>query len=205
MEERSAMDLTGASHELDFWRGFVQTPRFLDLWCGDFPTPELQSEVKEFLLERPEAKVLDVGSGVVSLLHGTARNLTAVDPLGDRYAGIFDYAAHGIEQPQAIAVEDLEFVEEFDVVHMSNALDHCQHPFDGLVCLMVAARPGGWLIVQGFENEATAMSRAGMHQWDLRVEGRTLICDTLHLAEGDRAFTHAIPGGRRWFVWMKQK
>ena len=60
-------------HEIDFWREFVKTDRFLQGWCSNTKTPELRQFVYDFIQEYlPEnGEVLDVGSGAVSLLHGS--------------------------------------------------------------------------------------------------------------------------------------
>lgn len=204
--------MIGAEHELGFWATFVKTPRFLNGWVGDHPTPELRPFVRDFLLERSNARVLDVGSGVVSILHGTVprEKLTAVDPLGDRYAEIFDFAKHGLQHPHPLAVEELPFDRDFDVVHMSNALDHCQDPAEGFRRLEAAVAPGGTLIVQGFEDEGVAMDWAGMHQWNLHLKGRALVLGgragataTLGIADDWRLYE--LEGGRRWFVWMRRR
>ena len=52
--------MTGEEHELGFWRRFVGSEQFAT-WLGDYPTPELREVVRDFLLDRPDARVLDVG------------------------------------------------------------------------------------------------------------------------------------------------
>lgn len=203
----------GIAHEVGFWKGFVQTPRFLEGWLSATPTPELQPIVRDFLLAHHDAQVLDVGSGVVSLLTGTvpASQLVAADPLSELYALIFDYAAHNQPIPHPIAAEDLPYGEAFDIVHMSNALDHSQDPAKALARLQAAVRPGGWVIVQGFEMEGTHMGGAGMHQWDLILEGKTLMLSSPargyvgDLGKADEAHSVILPDGRHWFIWMQRK
>jgi len=93
------MDSKAIEHELNFWKGFVQTERFLVGWCGHHKTPELREQVADFILSVPHHKVLDVGSGVVSILNGLIpkENITTADPLGDHYKTIFDYQSHGMK------------------------------------------------------------------------------------------------------------
>lgn len=203
----------GAEHELEFWRGFVLTERFKD-WIAPKPTPELRSIVREFLVERPFARVLDVGSGVVSLLHGTVPQdrLVAADPLATEYATFFDYREHGIEPPIQASAEDLSFHGEFDVVHMSNALDHSGDPVRAMEGLFRAVKPGGWVIVQTFEDEGRHQGYAGLHQWDLRIDedGRTLLARDREGAEydlgsADRVWRLLVPHmERHWVIWMRQ-
>ncbi len=204
-----------ANRKLNFWVGFVKTTRFLDGWVANVRTPELRQEVADFVLSHQHDSVLDVGSGVVSILNGLVptQNLRAVDPLGARYATIFDYQAHGLQPPQACRAEDMAFQDQFDIVHMSNALDHCRDPVIAFTKLCDAQRAGGYLVIQSFENEATQQNWAGMHQWNLRLEA-----DQLLVANRDQLFRLADPRmrmvsarslpletRRRWVIWIAQK
>jgi SAM-dependent methyltransferase len=216
------MDQTAIDHELNFWKGFVQTERFLVGWCGHHKTPELRDRVAEFILSVPHHKVLDVGSGVVSILNGTVpkENLTAADPLGDHYKTIFDYASHGIDAPLAYRAEDIPFVDEFDVVHISNALDHSQEPVAAFAKLLEAVKPGGYLIVQGFENEGKFENWQGFHQWNIELaepyEQADIPYSTLYLTSKDgqeqvlsavaeESHRYDLEGGKTWFVWIEKK
>jgi len=159
-------ELKGIYHELAFWQQFVKTDRFLNGWVKKVKTPELHQDVADFIKSVPHETVLDVGSGVVSILNGLV-NVRAVDPLGDLYRLIFDYERHKVEPPMAFPAEELPFKDDYDIVHISNALDHTQEPKKALESLLKAVKPGGYLIVQGFFNEATHENWQGFHQWDI--------------------------------------
>jgi hypothetical protein len=128
MLTRNIMEAIG--HELAFWKGFVTNPRFLDGWVSsNVKTPELHDEIYDFLLSLQNYRnmsVLDIGSGAVSILNGTfpSNNIVCVDPLGSLYPIIFDYKAYGINPPIPCGGEEIEFQEQFDIVHCSNAIDH---------------------------------------------------------------------------------
>ena len=208
-----------AAHELGFWQEFVKTDRFLKGWCSNEKTPELNPMVHAFIVAEQERvgegfRVLDVGSGVVSILHGTCPNLVAVDPLGDHYATIFDYAAHGLTQPQSASAEALPFVDEFDAVHCSNALDHTQDSFQAYGALLRAVKPDGYLIVQGFENEGVYEKYAGFHQWNISItrDGALKIEDkhgNFHKYTTDKntgtAVRVQLDSGKYWFIWILKK
>lgn len=207
-------DLQAVAHEVAFWQRFVRTARFSENWASKTPNPELRPGVAEFFRERPEARVLDVGSGVVSLLRGTVpvKNLVPADPLSPLYEIVFDYPAAGIRPPIPIAAEELEFEERFDVVHISNALDHCQDPAEAYRRLWRAVRPGGWLFVQGFFREAEHEKGEGFHRWNLHVHGRDLSVwpygdpgSAFELDRGDYAELLRLDTGRHWILWWKQK
>lgn len=169
--------IKGSDHEISFWKQFVQSDRFINGWLPDRKTPELNDLVYMFLLGQPEAKVLDCGSGVVSILHGTvsSENLTAYDPLGGHYEGIFNYKEFGFTPPWSIAAEYIVDVDKFDIVHISNALDHCQQPNVAFDRLYRAVKPGGFLIVQGFVNEGTHEEWQGFHNWNLDIDFDSLL------------------------------
>lgn len=204
---------SGAKHELEFWRWFVTTDRFLNGWVQPVVTNELQPLVIEAIRSIPGAKVLDAGSGVVSILHGLVpdHKLTATDPLSPEFQKFFDYAGHGIHPPLPIAAEDIDFLEKFQIVHIRNAIDHTNDPAAAYAALWRAVAPGGLLIVHGFANEATFENRAGFHQWNMDlIEGD--LCITGPLCEPALVATDAetvarfiLETGREWITWIKRK
>lgn len=210
-------ELSGIAHELGFWKGFVQTDRFIKGWVADIPTPELPDPVKQFIHYNapPNAKVLDVGSGVVSILNGLRKDiqLTAADPLGGLYALIFDYKRHRIAPPMPVPAEELDMPDTFDLVHCSNAIDHTQDPMLALWSLLNAVKPGGWLIVQGFSNEGSYENWQGFHQWNIDVNEEGYI--SIHNQQGFVSlFPHqatdkleVILQGteKKWFIFILQK
>ena len=128
--------MMGIAHELGFWKGFVKEKRFIEGWIpSDKKTPDLQPEIYDFFCALPNfhhLKVLDIGSGAVSVLNGTfpKYNITTVDPLGALYPFIFNYSEHGITPPIPCGGEEIDFMSEFDIVHISNAIDHSQDPME---------------------------------------------------------------------------
>jgi|GEM_PF-4500190 len=204
------LELDGIYHELYFWKSFVQTPRFIDGWVGRVKTPELNNKVAKFIKAntKPTSRVLDVGSGAVSILNGLLPEsaVVAVDPLGSLYSLIFDYVKYGLIPPISVPVEDLDLGVKFDVVHMSNSLDHCQDPLRAIEHLRNHVAPGGFLIIQGFENEATHEKFNGFHQWDLTVDGNALKCSSkfeeLILGAGTFCDRSITSNGRDWFIWI---
>jgi SAM-dependent methyltransferase len=205
----TTLELHGIYHELAFWQQFVKTDRFLNGWVKKVKTPELNQEVADFILSVPRETVLDVGSGVCSLLNGLV-NVTSCDPLGDLYRLIFDYERHKLTPPLAIPAEYLKYSNEFDIVHISNALDHCQNPYDALDNLIKAVKPGGYLIVQGFCNEAEHENWQGFHQFNLdltesgilRIKGKSGELVPLFTAH---MYKKIDIGNKQWFYWIIKK
>ena len=207
-------NLPGAAHEIEFWKGFVKSDRFINGWLPDnIKTPDLVQEVADFFLAQPDAEVLDCGSGVVSILRGTVPNekLKMCDVLAYEYEKIFDYKAHGIIPPFPSACEELIFDGMFDIVHISNALDHCQQPDKAFWAMYRAVKPGGFLVVQGFTNEGTFEKWQGMHNWDLDIENnlltladKTRLCTVL-ASKPYTAKKITLETGKEWFIFIQQK
>ena len=78
--------------------------------------------------------------------------------------------------------------------------------------LIRITRPGGLVIVQGFENEAYYENYAGLHQYNVTIDKERLICNG-----GDVSFTYTqkvgvlisrvdtLVTGKRWFVYAFRK
>ncbi len=180
------LEQSGIDHEINFWRKFVETERFQQ-WYAPWPTPELNHHIRAVLntltAERDQLYVMDVGSGPVSILHGLNPKLKieTVDPLTTLYQQIFNFALYGIKPPLDYAAEAIppEYHEMFDVVHISNALDHTKDPVLAFQSLLDCCRVGGYLIVQGFVNEALHENWQGFHQYNLSLDntGCLIIAD----------------------------
>lgn len=173
----------GRQDEIEFWRSFCQSERFIDNFCTREPNPEIDQDVELFIKGYAVSqnaygkvpKVLDIGSGPVSMLSrsfsGENVELHAADPLADDYLKLWNPAEYvGLVLPLACPVEQLSKkfgVEQFDVTHIRNALDHVANPLVGLDEMLKVTKPGGFLIVHGFANEAIAEKWQGFHQWNL--------------------------------------
>ncbi len=173
----------GRRDEIEFWREFCQSERFVENFCTREPNPEIDQDVELFIKGYAVAqnghgkvpKVLDIGSGPVSMLSrsfaGEQVELHAADPLADDYLQLWDSSKYkDLVLPAACAVEELSQkfgIEEFDITHIRNALDHVANPLVGLDEMLKVTKPGGFLIVHGFANEAVAEKWQGFHQWNL--------------------------------------
>lgn len=177
MEETTA----GFAHEIDFWKWFVKSDRFLHNWVFPEQNPEIRANhpdvakcFDDFARENGDGKlqVLDIGSGALSWIKGIipGMNLVACDPLAHEYAKLFDYKNHSQRCPMKAFAEDLPFNENtFDIVHCSNALDHTQNPYKAILEMERVCRPGGMILIQGFENEAIHEDWKGLHQWNISI------------------------------------
>ncbi len=232
------LDPKGVEHEISFWRDFVQTERFQG-WVRNERTPELNQTVADFLLHKcsmPDGGdfgpspiyVLDVGSGPVSILRGLHPRLEidTADPLSSLYQEAFDYVGNFVNPPYPFGAEELDQLGcLYDVVHISNALDHTSDPSLALSQLAGRLASRGILIVQGFVDEARHENWAGFHQHNLGLTpvGRKLYIDSrnprgMHhngprdeVAAGDlgcvvlHSETQKLWSNKDWFIWILQK
>lgn len=212
------MQAEAIEYELNFWKGFIRDRRFLDGWVGNCKTPDLVQSVADFIKEKlqPNGQVLDAGSGVVSILNGTVPSdqLIYCDPLAMSYREIFNYDKFNLRKPYPISAEELiNYDWKFQIVHISNALDHTQDPVKSFEGLLHVTAPGGYLIVQGFENEADAENWSGFHQWNLSIDNSKILVrgkDRAAYLQGSFDVTHIelIPDrhqGKTWFIYIVQK
>lgn len=120
---------------------------------------------------------IDVGSGPFSrcgfLTDKVILNHTAVDPLADAYNVLKSKA--GIDTEINLKTGFVEILDKyfepdsFDMVHMSNSLDHSFDPILGIYQLINICRIGGKVILRHKENEAESAAYEGFHQWNLSV------------------------------------
>lgn len=117
--------------------------------------------------------ILDVGSGALPWIKGilgTRGLVIPCDPLAEEYKKLFDYEKHGQDAPIEAFAESLPFDDSsFNIVHCSNALDHTQDPYKAILEMERVCRPGGMILIQGFENEAIHEDWKGLHQWNISI------------------------------------
>lgn len=181
----------GIDDEIKFWRDWLETKG--SQWPEEYevrlnPAGQLLDDfVARFLPpDRPRIRILDVGSGPVSSLgfprspDGRTVELTAADPLADSYQKLL--RRYGIMPPTwpiPLAVEELSNRFDdgvFDLVHARNASDHTVNPVVGIQQMVRVVRPGCYVVLQHYPNEAESEAYAGLHGWNLdEKDGRFII------------------------------
>jgi SAM-dependent methyltransferase len=175
--------LDGIESELMFWRHFIETKG--KEWNTDWDnliSDDRQFGLDEYLISE-ETKFLDVGSGPFSSC-GIKSNkaklkIYAVDPLAYIYKAIKDKnkIKTGIT-PDFAFVENLNEkfgINEFDIVHMSNSLDHAFNPLIGILQMLTICKIGGRIILNHAKNEAEYDGYQGFHQWNLCINDSEFI------------------------------
>lgn len=149
---------------------------------------DLEASVKDrkfseldFLEAYPNPLVLDVGAGRRSVVGtippepGHVITLRACDVLAVAYDllnqlyGLKPYVK--VEFAFVERLTDRYEQSNFDIVRMSNALDHCYDPFTGIFEMLKVAKIGGTVRLIHHENEAEREMQYGMHQWNITSEG----------------------------------
>lgn len=157
----------GIPSEINFWSKYI-------FYNKDTLFKEKDFEFEEFINAK-NTKFLDVGSGPSSCVGTRTRKTNlkffAVDPLAHIYELIKkENNLNTIINPTFAMVECLneKFTEnEFDIVHMRNALDHSFNPIYGILQMLYVVNIGGKVILRHIENEALAQNYQGFHQWNL--------------------------------------
>jgi SAM-dependent methyltransferase len=127
-------------------------------------------------------KVLDVGSGPISVIRGVQHlpnvaEFVSLDPLAHVYnALIRDSFSHLPHVSFGLSEFVSAFVEgSFDVIYCQNALDHSFDPVRSLVDLLRVLAPGGVLVLQHYQDEGLFENYSGLHHWNFTDEGGNLV------------------------------
>lgn len=143
------------------------------------PESELQPHVRRWIDDsREHVRILDVGSGPLTVLgkrwNGHRIEITAVDPLADRYAELFERV--GLEPLVRPVAGEAERVSEsfppdsFDLAYAQNCLDHGYDPLRSIEQMLELVRPGGCVLLEHAIDEGEYMNYDGPHQWNFRAE-----------------------------------
>lgn len=176
---------SGKADEAGWWRDWLERRssqaatedrKTLLHELGD-PDLPLQERIVEHL-STPQGgvvSILDVGAGPMTRLgkkwEGRTVKITAIDPLADDYnhqLDEFNVAPPVRTRPgEAERLTDLFPTNHFDLVHIHNALDHSYDPLTGIRQMLEVVKPGGYVLLEHFINEAQTAGYEGLHQWNL--------------------------------------
>ena len=173
----------GIDYELSFWADFVDS--LIENYKINNNNklnylPDDSSYIEEeFCYCHDRDNVLDVGSGAVPfyfhqlLKHKKNIDFYSVDPLAKAYKELFSIKSINVAGvAETCFVEDLssKFSENFfDVVHMSNSLDHSFDPILALWQMLYVCNIGGYILLRHNCNEAEREKYSGFHQWNIDI------------------------------------
>ena len=175
----------GIESEVAFWRQWFASKG--GEWPDDYATrldPRLP--LQDFFAElRPAGahfRILDVGSGPLTFvgktLEGVQVEVVAVDALADAYTRIIDEA--GVVPPVRVQRCDTECLTDlfppmsFDVSYARNTLDHSYDPVLAIRKMLEVTKPGGFVLLEHYQNEAAAENYSGLHQLNLEAHPKGL-------------------------------
>lgn len=183
--------LAGIASEISFWNAYMEGKGA----AGSHIWEEVISSDRPFRLEEdlefPATCFLDAGAGPFSRCgfktEKTKLNFTAVDALAPAYDRLKQ--KHGITSgvsPQFGFTEILSDIfppDSFDIVHMSNSLDHCIDPILCLYNMLKICKVGGKIILRHAKNEGATENYDGLHQWNLCAENDCFFIwrDNMHI------------------------
>jgi SAM-dependent methyltransferase len=174
--------------EVAFWSYWINDPDIP--WKEEraarlAATTPLQDWAKELVHAEPgtTVRLLDVGAGPATQLgkvwpERTVR-ITAVDPLADEYNELLDAAriippvrtrlGHGERLTEQFAPNT------FDFACAINALDHSYDPLLVIRGMVDVVKPGAWVRLVHFVNEAQFEQYQGLHQWNFCREDERFV------------------------------
>ncbi len=170
--------LQGIKSELKYWDGYIATKGYGDIDDFNAYTAVKRPFVYDNIFSQKNTSFIDVGSGPFSTC-GTCTTKTnlqfiAVDMMAPIYSAIKEkYNLQTEVTPQFTIVERLasQFgLEQFDIVHMSNSLDHTFDPMAGIWQLLGVCKVNGTVILEHHQNEAEAAAYDGLHQWNCTLQ-----------------------------------
>mgnify|MGYP001028976639 FL=1 len=173
--------LSGLEEEIEYWKLYMEEKGGVSFYGFE----ETISSNKHFVLEDDipaeyigkEYHFLDVGSGPFSrcgrITDKVYLDALSVDPLAGAYNAL--KRQNGIDNGIRLETGFVELLNRkfdqnsFDMVHMSNSLDHCFDAIYGIYQLLYVCKVGGTVILRHSENEAEKAGYSGLHQWNLSL------------------------------------
>lgn len=178
--------LSAINSEISYWNNWFETKGlFLPEDYSERTAGEIKFAYPEILAGQTIAKVLDVGAGPISGLgniingNSTAIQLSACDPLAFVYkemlnrANIKPYVVSEFALTERLC--DVYPQNSFDIVNMTNALDHAFNPLLGVYNMLAVCKIGGSVTLRHRENEAEFEDYVGLHNWNICEDSGNLI------------------------------
>lgn len=178
----------GKDFEIEFWKKWVEEKG--GQWGNDFearlnPDAIIDPHIESFLKNvTGTPSILDVGAGPLTVLgkklsDGRKVSITATDPLADQYNELFRNATISpLVKTEFAEVERLDEIfneNQFDLVHMRNALDHSYDPLGGVKQMLKVVKQKHVVLLEHSTNEAEKANYGAFHQWNICVQDEELI------------------------------
>jgi ubiquinone/menaquinone biosynthesis C-methylase UbiE len=151
---------------------------------------QLPHYFEEFIDGKDKVKIADLGCGMFSTTGSTWPTADIEIYPSDILAAEYNELLKKYKVIPVIPVEkqDMECLtyekDFFDVVHCVNALDHCFNPIQALKEMFRVCKPGGWIYLRHFLNNAEFQKYHGSHLWNINESGGDCVIwnkEELHL------------------------
>jgi SAM-dependent methyltransferase len=173
--------------ELVFWdRWLAQRgsgASMAEMLREDRPAPEALWRFIERAPREP-VRILEVGAGPIGSVgdrHPRRRlEVIPTDVLAEQYNRIL--RRRGIKPKIPTRYADAERLceqfgaESFDLVYAANCIDHTDDALRAIEEMVRVVRPGGYVVMDHFEDEGAHQDYAGLHKWNLKAaDGKLLL------------------------------
>jgi SAM-dependent methyltransferase len=175
--------------EVAFWKKNLETKGLHWPWAYERGIDPRATILDPLITERIDGiasdpvRILDVGAGPltsVGKVHpGRTLEIVPTDALADEYDRLL--ADAGVEPPirtQQCRGEDLleHFgADSFDLAYARNSLDHSADPLRIIQNMLAVVRPGGFVLLRHYQNEAEIARYEELHQWNFNVRDDHLV------------------------------
>jgi len=137
----------------------------------------LSSYFAPMIGEKRQIMIADLGAGIFSTI-GTRWDTAGItmyasDLLADEYAKILTEAdILPLVPVEKQDMEHLTYSENFfDIVHCTNALDHCTDPEKAILEMYRVCKPGGWIYLRHYAHVGKHQNYCGLHAWNIDAFG----------------------------------
>lgn len=166
----------GKPREVIFWWGIVKTRH----WALNVHKP-LAPYFERLIGNKTQVKIADLGSGAICTTGdswpGVRVEIFPSDMLAEEYKHIlWEFGVIPLLPVEFQNMERLTYPDStFDIVHCTNALDHCYDPFSAILEMVRVCKPGGWVYLSHISDVGRGSKYRGLHCWDIRrVEDKFL-------------------------------
>lgn len=167
----------GLKKAMDYWRSWLTRQDVKDMLMEDGIELDKPFKLRSYFLpligDKKEVNIADIGAGAINLLGNTLLDVKINLFPSDIMADEFNILLKEINITPVIPVlkqdmENLTYEDNFfDIVHCSNALDHCVNPLKVIDEMIRVCKPGGYVYLRHARNEGRREKYLNLHHWNL--------------------------------------